>query len=66
MTEVCGMKDKISNTFDIYQFNYGGDIKDLKEWIDKQLEGGCTEVRLNISWGYYSDIDGLELEAVKK
>lgn len=61
--------DVSKNVLDIYGFNYSNvPLSKLKEWVEKQIADGHNAVTLNISWGYYNDIDSLELEAktVKK
>ncbi len=41
-------------------------ILELKKWVDKQIEEGNEWVRLGMEWGYYDDIEELELIATKK
>ncbi len=35
-------------------------ISELKDWVDAQMASGKTKVSLDISWGYYNDLDGLD------
>jgi hypothetical protein len=59
--------DKNNDTLDIQGWSYGDvPLSELKQWVDTQIENGKNTVRLNISWGYYDDIDGLDIIAEKK
>lgn len=54
------------NELDIYAWNYGGiNLEELKKWVEDQIASGHKTVTLDISWGGYSDIDGLKLIAEK-
>lgn len=56
--------DKENSTLDIYpMWNTNMDILELKDWVDTQIELGMKSVGLDISWGYYDDIDGLSIKA---
>ena len=58
--------DKNNNRLDIYDWNYTNtSILELKRWVDTQIEQGMNTVKLEISWGYYDDIDALVLAATK-
>jgi hypothetical protein len=60
-------KQNENKDLDIYNWNYGNvDIKILKDWVDKKIELGFNKVELDISWGYYNDIDELTLKASYK
>lgn len=56
--------DTENSSLSIYDWNYGDiPILELKKWVDTQIANGKKTVRLDISWGYYDDIDGLHIEA---
>ena len=56
--------NKDESELSIYDWSYGDiPILDLKRWVDSQIEKGKNKVRLDISWGYYDDIDALEIIA---
>ena len=58
--------EKENPCLSIYNWSCGNvDILKLKEWVDCQIENGNKTVKLDISWGYYNDIDGLDLIAQK-
>ena len=59
------MVNKENDTLNIYSYTWGGDIFELKKWVDNQIKNGNNKVNLEISWGYYDDIDGLVLDAEK-
>lgn len=54
-----------NNEINIHGWTCGVNILELKRWVDAQVENGKNEVSLDISWGYYNDIDGLKLIAKK-
>lgn len=55
----------LENEFNIYHFTYSAkgehNLLKLKEWVDARVAAGEKELELDISWGYYNDIDGLKL-----
>ena len=56
--------DKNDSTISVYNWSYGNiPILELKRWVDAQIEAGKNKIRLDISWGYYNDIDELEIIA---
>lgn len=58
--------DKEDPRVNIYDWTYEEiPILELKRWVDKQIEMGMNNVSLDISWGYYNDIDCLTIEAKK-
>lgn len=53
-------------SIDIYEFwHTNGNMMELKKWREHQIELGRVEFTVNVNWGYYSDIDGIHMEAVK-
>jgi len=57
-----------SNDSNLNIYNWSHDkipILELKRWVDTQIEMGKNTVTLDISWGYYSDIDSLDIRAEK-
>lgn len=36
---------------------------DIKEWVAARIAAGDTELEVDISWGYYNDIDDLILKS---
>lgn len=58
--------DKNDSNLSIYDWSYGDiPILELKRWVDTQIEKGMNKVKLDISWGYYNDIDSLQINASK-
>lgn len=58
--------DKKQSSLSIYNWSYDKiPILELKRWVDTQIEMGMNTVKLDISWGYYNDIDALDIEAEK-
>lgn len=55
------------NILSIYDWSWGEvNILKLKNWVEKQIELGNTEIGLDIEWGYYHDISDLTLIASTK
>lgn len=54
-------KEKRSKEFSIYKYTYGGNILELKNWIDDMVSKGYNTVHLDLEYGYYSDIDEINL-----
>ncbi len=55
-----------SSSLNIYDWSYGDiPILELKRWVDRQVEKGMNKVKLDINWGYYDDIDSLDIKAEK-
>lgn len=55
---------KENSELSIYDWSYGNiPILDLKRWGDYQIEIGKNKVKMNISWGYYNDIDAIDIVA---
>ena len=50
-------------SIDMYYNRYG--LEELKKWIDKKIEEGYTYCELEYEWGYYDDLDSVELVAKK-
>ena len=62
------MPEKINpkqSTIDIQSWWSDVDIMELKNWVDHQISIGKNTVSVNVSWGYYNDIDGIEMSAKK-
>jgi hypothetical protein len=56
--------DKKNSKLNIYDWTSDKiPILELKRWVDTQIEMGMNNVSLDISWGYYNDIDGLDINA---
>ncbi len=55
--------DNENNRLDMYSWAYGVPLSQLKEWVDAQIAQGKTKANLDLSWGYYNDIDGIDLVA---
>jgi hypothetical protein len=51
--------------FGLFFLTYGetNGLHKLKTWVDARIAEGNNDLKLNISWGYYDDIDDLNLEA---
>ena len=64
-TQDIGKINFSDSCFDLYDMNYENiDLQLFKKWIDTQISEGKTKIKLNIDWGYYNDISGLDLETV--
>ncbi len=58
--------DKDDRNLDIYDWTHSEiNILELKRWVDTQISMGMNTVKLDISWGYYDDIDALRIIAEK-
>ncbi len=56
--------DNDNGRLDIYNWGYGDiPLSQLNECVDALIAQGKTKVRLDLSWGYYNDIDGIDLVA---
>jgi hypothetical protein len=55
---------EIENELDLFGWEYGDvALTTLQEWVENQITQGKTKLKLDISWGYYHDIDGISLIA---
>jgi len=51
----------------LYSFTWDKmSLLELKAWVEKRIEKGFTHLEVEIDWGYYSDIDGIDLTPIKK
>ena len=58
--------DKDNSTLRMYDWTYKDiPLLELRRWIDAQIEKGNNNVNLEIGWGYYDDIDEIDLVAGK-
>lgn len=57
--------DPKKSTIEIHNWWSDVDIMQLKNWVDTQISKGKTKVSVNVSWGYYNDIDSIEMTAKK-
>lgn len=56
--------DENNSVLSIYNWTFDAiPLDQLKKWVDKQIENDKKTVTLNLEWGYYNDIDGLDLRA---
>jgi len=56
--------DKNKSVIEIQNWVYGDiPILELKRWIDTQIENGKNKITLDINWGFYNDIDSIDLNA---
>jgi hypothetical protein len=54
--------NKKSKKVDLYNSWHASEsIKDLRDWLDAKIKEGDTKFELDISWGYYNDIDAINL-----
>jgi len=51
------------NKLSIYR---SGALSELIKWANERMSEGCTDFCLDVSWGFYSDIDDVEIEAFSK
>ena len=57
---------KETNKINLLDGNYYGiDLRDLKEWVDKQIENGNTVLQIDLSWGCYYDLDEVNIFATE-
>ena len=58
--------DKDDSTLSVYDWcYYDVPLSELKKWVDAQIEKGMNAITVEISWGYYNDIDAIDIIAKK-
>ena len=63
------MKDKIIviDSIDLMEKYWcSKSILEMKQFIDNAIEKGATNLKYEVHWGYYDDIDAIDIIAIKE